>query len=283
MKTLPIDMCKNSVYKEKLEQLYKDFKSVYNDIISTINYDIKFATNMINEQIANFESILDKYVKYDSSLSYVYTDKYNTYIWNLYKTARDLGVNNKSYITNIEKHLVPVYKLQNGYIQLETYYPPMFILLSAQDDSNISQAFYLYNKTAINSLFDIGNEKFSEKVNEFKELVNLSIQPIVVDINHDIILEQIKDDIKKSYDLSIDQLTDLIGSQEDEYIIMENLTNTEILKSKDEKVNSSNEELANATQKSISSTRTLLDNKKLIKYTIIGGIGVFLSKMIGRK
>lgn len=281
--TIVDDMLKNSKNKEKLKEILDDIKLKYDEYINSVKIDISYITSLINEQIANFETILDKYVKYDSSLSYSYTDKNNTYLWNLYKSARDLGVNNKSYITNIEKHLVPVYKLKDDFIELETYYPPMFILMSAQDDSNISQAFYLYNKTAINSLFDIGNEKFSEKVNEFKDLVNLSIQPIVVDINHDKVIEKIKSDIKKSYDLSLEELTDLIGSQEDEYIIMENLTNTEILKANNEKVNSSNEELANSTQKSINSIRTLLDNKKLIKYTIIGGIGVILSKLIGRK
>lgn len=281
--TFADDMVKQSNYKAKIETLYNDFKNVYNDYISAIKYDIKFAVNSINEQIANFETILDKYVKYDSSLSYAYTDKNNTYLWNLYKTARDLGVNNKGYITNIEKHLIPVYKLKDGYIQLETYYPPMFVLMSAQDDSNISQAYYLFNKTAINSLFDIANEKFSEKVNEFKELVDLSVQPIVIDINHDKILQDIKTEMEKSYNISQEELIERLGSQEDEYILMENLTNTEILKSNNEKINSSNEELAIKTQKDIDNTRVLLDNKKVIKYTILGGVGFIVAKFLGRK
>ena len=279
--TLPYDMVKQSKYKGKLETLYNDLKSKYNDIIGAINYDIKFATNMINEQIANFEGILDKYVKYDSSLSYAYTDKNNTYLWNLYKTARDLGVNNKGYITNIPKHLVPVYKLeQDGTINLETYYPPMFILLTAQDDTNLSQAYYLFNKTAINSLFNIGNEKFSEKVNEFKDLVDLSIQPIVVNINHDKILQELKNEIEKSYNLSYDELIDRVGTQEDEYILMENLTNTEILKQENMQVNKNNEMLAQQTQNNINNVKSILDNKSIIKYTILGGVGFIIAKFL---
>jgi len=281
MHTFADDMVKQSVYKAKLESLYNDFKAKYNDIVGAINYDIKFATNMINEQIANFESILDKYVKYDSSLSYAYTDKNNTYLWNLYKTARDLGVNNKGYITNIPKHLVPVYRLtEDGTINLETYYPPMFILLTAQDDTNLSQAYYLYNKTAINSLFNIGNEKFNEKVNEFKDLVNLTIQPIEININHDKILQELKNEIEKSYNLSYDELIDRVGTQEDEYILMENLTNTEILKEQNMSVNKNNELLAQQTQDSINKTKSILDNKKVMKYTILGGVGFIIAKFL---
>lgn len=283
IKTFVNDMIVNSNYKNDIQDLYNQMKNVYNDFVGSINFDIKFATNSINEEIANFESILDKYVKYDSSLSYAYTDKNNTYLWNLYKTCRDLGVNNKGYITNIHKHLVPVYKLENDYIQLETYYPPMFILLNAQDDSNISQSYYLYNQTAINSLFKIGNEKFDEKVNEFKSLVDLSIQPIKCDINHDDILKNIAKNIEKTYKLNYDELIDRIGTQDEEFIIMENLKNTEILKKNNEKINSENEQLALQTQKEIDNTKDLLDKKKLIKYSLIGGIGFILTKFVGKK
>ena len=64
---------------------------------------------------------------------------------------------------------------------------------------------------------------------------------------------------------------------------MENLTNTEILKSNNEKVNSSNEQLALQTQKDIDNTRVLLDTKKVIKYTILGGVGFLVAKFLGRK
>lgn len=256
-------------------------KTKKEEIKGNINLDIKFVTNMINEQIANFESILDKYVKYDSSLSYAYTDKNNTYLWNLYKTARDLGVNNKGYITNIPKYLVPVYKLEEDQtINLETYYPPMFILMTAQDDTNLSQAYYLFNKTAINALFKIGNEKFDEKVNEFKDLVDLSIQPITVNINHDKILEEIKSEIEKSYNLSYDELIDRLGTQEDEYILMENLTNTEILKQENMKVNNNNELLAQQTQSNLNNIKRILDNKSIMKYTILGGVGFIVAKIL---
>lgn len=281
IETVVNDMLNNSNYKIKIKELYNGFKFVYNDYISTINLDIRFATNMINEQIANFESILDKYVKYDSSLSYAYTDKNNSYLWNLYKTARDLGVNNKGYITNIPKHLVPVYKLEDdGTINLETYYPPMFILMFAQDDTNLSQAYYLFNKNAIDSLFKIGNEKFKEKVNEFKELVDLSIQPIVAEINHNKILENLKNEIENSYNLTYDELIERLGTQEDEYILMENLTNTEILKQENMQVNKNNELLAQQTQNNINNIKSVLDNKSIIKYTILGGIGFIVAKIL---
>lgn len=273
-------MLNKSKDKETLKQTVEDIKIAYNDYINTVKFDIVYINNLINEKVANFENILDKYVKYDSSLSYAYTDKYNTYLWNLYKSARDLGVNNKGYITNINKHLVPVYKRVGNDVMLETYYPPMFILMTAQDDTNISQAYYLYNKTAISKLFDIGNEKFSQKVNEFKDVVDLSIQPVVVEINHNAILENIKLEIEKSYNLSFEELTDLIGTQDTEFITMENLANTDILKSNNEQVNSSNEQLALETQKSIDNTIQILDKKKFLKYSIIGGIGIVLTKIL---
>ena len=37
------------------------------------------------------------------------------------------------------------------------------------------------------------------------------------------------------------------------------------------------------TTKDIDNTRVLLDNKKVIKYTILGGVGFLVAKFLGRK
>lgn len=280
--TFTDDMIRQSSYKSKLVVLFDNFKSVYNNLREKINTDIKFAQDLINEQVASYDFVLDKYPQFDSSLSYSYTGKYDVYLWNIYKLARDLGKNNKSYLTNIERHLVPVYKLKDGYIQLETYYPSMFILLGAKDDTDLSQSYYLINQEALNNLFNIGNEKFEEKIKEYKDLVSLTIQPEIAVIDHKQIIDDISQNIKKMYSLNKDEMIDLIGSQEDEFVMIQNLLNQEILEKainnndvispKVVNIAQTNKLLADKTQKEINDNVRVLDKNKIIKYAMVSGL-----------
>lgn len=280
--TLPYDMILNSKYKTQILGLYNDFKNAYNDYRNTIEQDYKLAQQSIDTETSNFLSLLSKYPQYDSSLSYAYTGKYNVYLWNIYKMAQSLGLNNKSYLDNIEKHLIPVYKLENGFVQLETYYSPMFVLFSAKDDTDLSQSYYLINQQALNNLFDIGNEKFDEKVKEYKDLVSVTIQPEIAVIDHKQIIDDISQNIKTMYSLNKEEMIDLIGSQEDEFILIQNLLNQEILEkainNKDvinpEIVNVAeiNKSLAQDTQDKINENTRVLDKNKIIKYAMVSGL-----------
>lgn len=282
--TFTDDMIKQSVYKKDLVNLYNDFKIVYAEFRNKIKTDIKFAQDLINEQIANYDEILNKYPQFDSSLSYSYTGKYDVYLWNIYKLAMDLGRNNKSYLTNIERHLVPVYKLKDGYIQLETYFSPMFILMSAKDDTDLSQSYYLINQEALNYLFNIGNEKFEEKIKEYKDLVSLTIQPEIKVIDHKQIMDDISQNIQTMYSLNKEEMIELLGSQEDEYILIQNLLNQEILKKAKENdvvepevINAIdlNSYLANKTAQEIKDNKFVLDKNKIIKYAMGVGLALF--------
>ena len=281
MWTMVNDCLNHSPYRNKMIDIYNTWKNAYNEYKNKVNTDIKFAQDLINEQIASYDFVLDKYPQFDSSLSYSYTGKYDVYLWNIYKLARDLGKNNKSYLTNIERHLVPVYKLKDGYIQLETYYPPMFILLGAKDDTDLSQSYYLINQEALNHLFDIGNEKFEEKIKEYKDLVSLTIQPEIAVIDHKQIIDDISQNIKKMYSLNKDEMIDLLGSQEDEFIMIQNLLNQEILEKainnnvvSPEVVNiaETNKSLADKTQNEINANTRVLDKNKIIKYAMVSGL-----------
>ena len=181
----------------------------------------------------------------------------------------ELANNDYNYITNIKSHLVPVYKLENGYIQLETYYPPMFILLQSKDDTDLSQAYYLYNKQALNHLFNIADETFNEKVKNYQDLVSLTIQPEIVNIDHKQIIDNIADNIQKMYDTNKEEMVELIGSQESEYILMQNLININQTQEFE-----SNVKLALETEQQIKQDKRTLDKNNIIKYAI--GVGLFL-------
>lgn len=282
IKSLVETLYDRSKHKENLDKVYNGFKQVYEDYRQIINEDIKQCQQLINTQTADFLSVLDKYPQFDSALSYSYTGKYDVYLWNLYKMAQSLGLNNKSYLSNIEKHLVPVYKLENGFIQLETYYSPMFILLGAKDDTDLSQSYYLVNQEALNSLFNIGNEKFEEKIKEYKDLVDMTIQPKIAVINHKKIIDDISVNIKTMYSLNKEQMIDLLGSQEDEFIMIQNLLNQEILSKAVNNSNVVNSEILNAyetnktlaesTQNDIKENKRVIDKNKIIKYAMFGGL-----------
>lgn len=284
MRGIVNDCLNHSPYKNKMVDIYNTWKSAYNDYKEKIKTDIKFAQDLINEQIANYDEILNKYPQFDSSLSYSYTGKYDVYLWNIYKLAMDLGRNNKSYLTNIERHLVPVYKLKDGYIQLETYFSPMFILMSAKDDTDLSQSYYLINQEGLNYLFNIGNEKFEEKIKEYKDLVSLTIQPEIAVIDHKQIIDDISQNIQTMYSLNKEEMIELLGSQEDEYIMIQNLLNQEILEKakenevvKPEVVNAIdlNSYLANKTAQEIKDNKFVLDKNKIIKYAMGVGLALF--------
>lgn len=284
--TINIDTFVNSLiyssnYNKELTKLYNDFKSVYESYRDVIRNDYNKCQLMIKEKTSDFLAVLDKYPQFDSALSYAYTGKYDVYLWNIYKMAQSLGLNNKSYLTNIERHLVPVYKLKDGFIQLETYYSPMFILLSSKDDTDLSQSYYLVNQEALNNLFNIGNEKFEEKIKEYKDLVSLTIQPEIAVIDHKQIIDDISQNIKKMYSLNKDEMIDLLGSQEDEFIMIQNLLNQEILEKainndvvSPEIVNiaQTNKSLADKTQNEINANTRVLDKNKIIKYAMVSGL-----------
>lgn len=273
-------------YKKYLEEIYNGFKVVYNDYRNTINNDYNLAVQIIKEKTSDFLSVLDKYPQFDSALSYAYTGKYDVYLWNIYKMAQSLGLNNKSYLTNIERHLVPVYKLENGFIQLETYYSPMFILLSSKDDTDLSQSYYLVNQEALNNLFNIGNEKFEEKIKEYKDLVSLTIQPEIAVIDHKEIISNISENIKTMYSLNKEQMIDLLGSQQDEFIMIQNLLNQEILQKVVDSSNvvsseilnayETNKGLADTTQNKINENKRVIDKNAIIKYAMFGGLALIL-------
>lgn len=287
--TLVDGILSNDKFKKDLQTVYDGIKQKYNEYRQSINNDLKFCQQLIDTQTANFLAVLDKYPQYDSSLSYAYTGKYDVYLWNIYKLAQSLGLNNKSYLSNIEKHLIPVYKLENGFIQLETYFSPMFMLLYAKDDTDLSQSYYLINQEALNSLFNIGNEKFEEKIKEYKDLVSLTIQPEIAVINHTQIIEDISNNIKTMYSLSQDEMIDLIGSQEDEFIMIQNILNQEILEntvkecdvvnSETLKALETNKEVADLTNEKIIENQRVLDKNKIIKYAIVSGLAlIFLNR-----
>ena len=275
-----------SIYKENLDKVYNGFKQVYEDYRQIINNDLKQCQQMIDTKTADFLSVLDKYPQFDSALSYAYTGKYDVYLWNIYKMAQSLGLNNKSYLTNIERHLVPVYKLENGFIQLETYYSPMFILLSSKDDTDLSQSYYLVNQEALNNLFNIGNEKFEEKIKEYKDLVSLTIQPEIAVIDHKEIINNISENIKTMYTLNKEQMIDLLGSQQDEFIMIQNLLNQEILQKVVDSSNvvsseilnayETNKGLADTTQNKINENKRVIDKNAIIKYAMFGGLALIL-------
>lgn len=275
-----------SIYKENLDKVYNGFKQVYEDYRQIINNDLKQCRQMIDTKTADFLSVLDKYPQFDSALSYAYTGKYDVYLWNIYKMAQSLGLNNKSYLTNIERHLVPVYKLENGFIQLETYYSPMFILLSSKDDTDLSQSYYLVNQEALNNLFNIGNEKFEEKIKEYKDLVSLTIQPEIAVIDHKEIISNISENIKTMYSLNKEQMIDLLGSQQDEFIMIQNLLNQEILQKVVDSSNvvsseilnayETNKGLADTTQNKINENKRVIDKNAIIKYAMFGGLALIL-------
>lgn len=275
----------NSQNKKELISVFEEWKSAYNEYKSKIKTDIKFAQDLINEQVSDFDRVLNKYPQFDSSLSYAYTGKYDVYLWNIYKLAVDLARNNKSYLTNIEKHLVPVYKIEDNNVCLDTYYPPMFILMSAKDDTDLSQSYYLINQEALNNLFNIGNEKFEEKIKEYKDLVSLTIQPEIAVIDHKQIVDDVSQNIKKMYSINKEQMIELLGSQEDEFILIQNLLNQEILKqAKENDVSipeidnalNTNKYLAQSTQNNINSNKSVLDKKCLIKYAMGVGLALFV-------
>lgn len=275
----------NSQNKKELISIFEEWKSAYNEYKSKIKTDIKFAQDLINEQVSDFDRVLNKYPQFDSSLSYAYTGKYDVYLWNIYKLAVDLARNNKSYLTNIEKHLVPVYKIEDNNVCLDTYYPPMFILMSAKDDTDLSQSYYLINQVALNNLFNIGNEKFEEKIKEYKDLVSLTIQPEIAVIDHKQIVDDVSQNIKKMYSINKEQMIELLGSQEDEFILIQNLLNQEILKqAKENDVSipeidnalNTNKYLAQSTQNNINSNKSVLDKKCLIKYAMGVGLALFV-------
>ena len=80
-------------------------------------------------------------------------------------------------------------------------------------------------------------------------------------------------------------MIELLGSQEDEFILIQNLLNQEILKQAKENYVSipeidnalnTNKYLAQSTQNNINSNKSVLDKKCLIKYAMGVGLALFV-------
>lgn len=269
MFTLSENMIDISERYKELKEIYNNFKNEYESYRTQVQNDIVKIGWIISSANDIYNDIKKNYPQYASIFKNSYADKYNQYLYNLYTEAVELANNDYNYITNIKSHLVPVYKLENGYIQLETYYPPMFILLQSKDDTDLSQAYYLYNKQALNHLFNIADETFNEKVKNYQDLVSLTIQPEIVNIDHKQIIDNIADNIQKMYDTNKEEMVELIGSQESEYILMQNLININQTQEFE-----SNVKLALETEQQIKQDKRTLDKNNIIKYAI--GVGLFL-------
>ena len=145
-------------------------------------------------------------------------------------------------------------------------------------------SYYLINQEGLNYLFNIGNEKFEEKIKEYKDLVSLTIQPEIAVIDHKQIMDDISQNIQTMYSLNKEEMIELLGSQEDEYIMIQNLLNQEILEKakenevvKPEVVNAIdlNSYLANKTAQEIKDNKFVLDKNKIIKYAMGVGLALF--------
>lgn len=283
-----------------IKQMYKSLKDAKQLFIDYLRNDIKTLNQEINNVKASMSEIYNKYPQFDASMSYIYTGKYDVELWNLYKECMGLNYSSFGYINNIEKHLIPVYKLEDGYIKLDTYYPPMFILLYAKEDTDLSQSYYLINKQELDILFNISDEKFNEKIKEYDDIANTTIQQKIAVVNHQEIINEIAQNIKLTYELDKEKMIDLIGSQEDEYILIQNLQNQEILKDyvkeQEKKLDngeiinennlitvnniiSSNSKLAKETQEKIKDDMLILDKRDILKYTVTGGLLLVLLNM----
>lgn len=294
-----VDWMNNSL--DYFKQMYQSLKDAKQLFIDNLRNDIEVLNQQINNVKSSMSDIYNKYPQFDASLSYIYTGKYDVELWNLYKECMGLNYSSFGYINSIEKHLIPVYQLKDGYIKLDTYYPPMFILLFAKEDTDLSQSYYLINKNELETLFSVGNEKFEEKIKEYSDIANTSIQEKVAIVNHQEVIDEIAQNIKLTYELNKDEMLDLLGSQEDEYILIQNLQNQELLKdyvnTQDKKLNdgevidvegvivanniiSQNSKLANETQEKIENDMLILDKKDILKYTVTGGLLLVLLSMI---
>lgn len=288
------DMCRQTKFQDGIKNLYLDFKQSYNDYRDMIKQDIDKSDILLDKLNTVERDLKGKYSdKYDSFASYLYVGKYDTQVWNLYQECTKLRDSSYSTIKKITKHLVPVYKLEDNFIKFESYYSPMFILLKAKDDTDLSQAYYLVNKDELNTLFNVGDEKFNEKIKKYQDIADTTIQSNYAIINHDEIIEQIALNIKKTYELSKEEMIDLIGSQEDEFIMIQNLLNTQILSGyKDdqtltqEQANAllTNSKVAAQTEQEINNNLLVLDKNKIIKYSIAGGLLlILLNKLRSKK
>ena len=88
------------------------------------------------------------------------------------------------------------------------------------------------------------------------------------------------------YTLNKEQMIDLLGSQQDEFIMIQNLLNQEILQKVVDSSNvvsseilnayETNKGLADTTQNKINENKRVIDKNAIIKYAMFGGLALIL-------